>query len=449
MGKSKRYGNWQVLSSLGEGGQAWTYCVRHQNGREAVLKLVKNPKREWRFKREVMALNLLQSPNIPTFVEYGESEGRPWIVTENCGQPLLKMISEATSLQRLSWFCDIVLATRDAHQSEIIHRDIKPNNVVISVDKSTAYLIDFGICAIADSDSSLTTLEALGNAAFAAPECALGYPGKPKKASDIYSLGKVFYWLMSDGKPIFREDTHELEGTLIHLSTNIETRVLSIIRACIKESPQFRPTAEELLTRAQNLLIYSKQIIQEEERGLYRIIDNFGNNDEFNFNSSRGIISPGLATEDLHPSEIVAGLQDNRIQAEMVENKATKTLGIYRIIIGVSCLSLAGKIHLSLVEDFRAMPSAQELGKWDLDLVYGSVKISSFDCDIEITPGRFWILLKPADLPKTYVNIHAATNDVAPRRSIFAESSDGGLTWERRESANGSGIAIRIYAKDL
>lgn len=445
MGKPKKHGNWEVLGSLGEGGQAWTYSVRHQDGREAVLKLVKNPKREWRFTREIMALKRLQSPAVPRFLESGESDGRPWVVTENCGQPLLKVINQSTLIHRLSWFRDIVLATRDAHQAEVTHRDIKPNNVVISEDGSAAYLIDFGICAISDYDSSLTTLEAFGNAAYAAPECALGYPGRPEKSSDIYSLGKVLYWLMSDGKSIFREKTHQLEGTLLPMSANIETRVLSIIRECVIESPD-RPTAERLVLRAENLLKYTEQIIQEENQGLYRIIDNFGNNSEFNFNASRSVISPGFVTEDLHPSQIFIGLQDNRVQAERIENKATKPLRIRRIILGASCLSLVGRIYLSLVEDSEGMPSGQELGRFSLDLTCDSEKISSIECDIETSPDRFWILLKPATLPRTCVNIHTATNDVAPRRSVFAESSDGGITWDMRESPNGPGIAIRIDA---
>lgn len=449
MGKPKKYGDWQVLRSLGEGGQAWTYHVRHQDGREAVLKLIKNPKREWRFDREVMALKRLQSPAVPAFLESGELEGRPWFVTENCGQPLLKVINQATLVRRLSWFRDIVLATRDAHQAGITHRDIKPNNVVISIDESAAYLIDFGICAISDDDSSLTTLEAFGNPAFAAPECALGYSERSGKLSDIYSLGKVLYWLMSDGKPIFREKTGELEGTLLPMSANIETRILSIISVCVKESPVFRPTAEELLIRSQNLLAYAEQIIQEENQGCYRIIDNLGNNGEFNF-ASHNVVSLGFVREDLYPSDagfiFPGGLQDNRAQAERLENKTAKTLRIYRIMLGVSCLSIVGRICLSLVEDSDGVPSDRELGVYSLDLAYGSAKILYIECDIKIAPSRFWILLKPTDLLKTYASIHIATDAAAPRRSIFAESADGGITWETRESPEGPGIAVRIDA---
>lgn len=447
MGKRKKdnYGDWEILSPLGEGGQAWTHHVRHQDGRVGVLKVIKNPKRGWRFDREVMALKRLQSPAVPKFLDSGELENRPWVVTENCGQPLLEVINQATLVCRLSWFRDIVLATRDAHQAEIVHRDIKPDNVVISIDKSGAYLIDFGICAISDSDPSHnTTLEAFGNPAFAAPECTLGHLEQSEKASDIYSLGKVLYWLMSDRKPIFREETSELEGTLLSIPANIEARVIDIIRACVKESPQNRIMAEELLIRVENLLVYTEKITQEENQGLYRIIDNFGNNGEFH-PSGRSIVSPGFSTQDLHSSQVVAGLLENRIQAVRVENKANITLRIHRITIAIRCLSPVGQVYLSLVEDSEGVPSDRELGVYSLDLICRSAQqISAIECDIKIAPGRFWILLKPTDLPKTYASIHAATNGVSSHRSVFAESGDGGITWEAREG--GPGIAVRIDA---
>lgn len=445
MGKPRKYGDWKRLDSLGEGGQARTYHVRHQDGREAVLKCIKNPKRGWRANREIEALKRLKSPAVPTILDFGESEGHPWFVTENCGKSLPKVINQATLVHRVSWFRDIVLATRDAHQAGITHRDIKPDNVVISIDESAAYLIDFGICAISDSGPSLTTLEAFGNAAYAAPECALGYSGQPGKSSDIYSLGKVLYWLTGDGKPIFREETRELEGTLLLTSSGVEEmRILSIIRACVKESPEDRPTAEELLIRAQNLLAYVEQIIQEENQGLYRIIDNFGNNNEF---SPAGIyvFSPRFTIEDFKQPIFFAGSLNSRIQAERPENRTTRTLRIYRISLSVRCLSPEGQIYVSLVEDSEGTPSGRELGVYSLDLTHGPAKISSIECDIKIAPGQFWILLKPANLPKTCACIHGATDDVALCRSISAESDNGGKTWEIRES-RGAGIAVRIDA---
>ena len=447
MAKTKKYGEWQILGPLREGGQAWTHHVRHKDGREGVLKVIKNPKRKWRSDREIIALKSLKSSAIPIILDSGESEKYPWIVTEYCGQPLQDVIKQATVVHRLSWFRDIVQATKDAHQAGIIHRDIKPDSVVISTDERAAYLIDFGICAISEAVPSLTTLEAFGNPVFAAPECALGHSEQPGKPSDIYSLGKVLYWLTSGGKPIFREEISALEGTLLPISANIEARILSVIRACVKESSQLRPTSEELLIRAQNLLVYADKIIQEENQGLFRIIDNLGNNGEFNVSSSRSVVSPSFVMEDLHPSCGVFGLKDNRSLAIWLKNKTNCILRTYRILLGIGCSSPVGRIYLSLAEDSEGRPSGRELKVHTLDLINGPPKIYSFECDIKIAPGPFWILLRPADLPKTYVSIHVATDDVAPCRSIFAESDNGGEIWNTMESPSGPGLAVRIDAK--
>lgn len=440
----KRYGDWQILSGIAEGGQAWAHSVLHKDGREGILKVIKNPKREWRFDREVLALKSLKSTAVPKLLDYGESNGRPWLVTENCGRELVKVIKEASLLRRLLWFRDIVLATSDAHHADITHRDIKPNNVVISLDGASAYLIDFGICAISDANSSVTTVEALGNAAFAAPECSLGHPERPDKPCDIYSLGKVLYWLTSDGKSVFREDTEPLQGTLTPLSRGIETRILSIIRDCVKESSSERLTADELLSRSQNLLDYAAQISEDENRGIYRILDNFGNNGEFNASSSRGIISPGFTKEHLE-NAVVIGLHDNHAQAIMLENN-TGVLILHRMSFGMSCLSSVGLIEISLVEDSEGTPSGQQLGVFTLKLTRSPAKIYSIDADIKILLGRFWILMKAFDLPKTYVSIHTATEEIGPWKSFSAESGNGGKTWEIRESKSG-GLAVRLDAK--
>jgi serine/threonine protein kinase len=447
MAKPGKYGDWQVLSSHGEGGQAWTYLVRHKDGREGILKVIKNPKRGWRFDREVRALKYLKSATVPAFFEAGESEDRPWVVTENCGQPLMKLIDRAPLVQRLSWFRDLVLATRDAHQAEITHRDIKPDNVVISIDKSAAYLVDFGICAISDADPSFTSLEAFGNAAFAAPECALGNSERPGKPCDIYSLGKVLYWITSGGKPIFREQTDRLEGTFLPMSLNIERRILSVVYACVQEASRLRPTAEELFTRTQNLLVYAEEIIREEDQGLYRIIDNFGNNNEFNVNSCREVTSPGLVKEDLKGCVVVGSILANRAQSMRFENRTTNALQIYRILVGMSCLSPVARIFLSVVEDSKGPSFGRELWAYALDLAPGPAKIYSVECNIQIAPGRFWLSLRPSNPPKTYANIFVATQDVAPYRSIQAESDNGGETWKLRESSRGSGFAVRIDGK--
>ena len=191
---AQRYGLWEIVTSLGEGGQGYTYRVTGPNNQRGVLKRLKNPKRGWRFQREIDALRQLQSKRIPRLLDNGADEKHVWIITEDCGESLPKCMERNPPFEMLvAGFCDIVQAVCDAHRAGIIHRDIKPNNIVINDDFSTAFLVDFGICQITDSGPPWTTSEeAFGNAAFAAPECFLGSVELPGPPCDVYSLGKGF-----------------------------------------------------------------------------------------------------------------------------------------------------------------------------------------------------------------------------------------------------------------
>jgi serine/threonine protein kinase len=102
----------------------------------------------------------------------------------------------------------VVTAVSEAHSIGVVHRDIKPNNIVISEDEATVYLIDFGICQYIEGNLTKLTLvdEPFGNPAFAAPECFLGTNIEPGPTSDVYSLGKLIYWMISGKRHIARED---------------------------------------------------------------------------------------------------------------------------------------------------------------------------------------------------------------------------------------------------
>jgi serine/threonine protein kinase len=422
----KRYGDWEVVRNVAEGGQALTFLVRHKSGNEAVLKRLKNPKRKWRFDREIEALLQLSSPAIPRLLDFGETNGTAWLVTDLCGNPLLRVIQEVSLTVRLRWFRDAALAVRDAHLAGIAHRDIKPDNLVISPDFARAFLVDFGICALSDPGPPYTTVEAFGNAAFAAPECFLGHPGDAGESADVYSLGKTLYWIASGGRAIFREVTRDLEGTLMVGPVGVQERILSIVRACVREEPIQRISSEEILKRAESLLEYAEVLAREESQGLFRLTDGVGKDERFDL-SWRFV-----GTEQL--------------QATKVRNDLGRLVRVRRISIAASPLSAMSRIEILLLQNPPGIPDNHTLGSIVLSLKSGPREVHSVDCDIPVPSGDFWMVFRSADAALSDAAIYTAADEVAPRKEILAESFDSGATWEFKESPAGPGLALRIEA---
>lgn len=213
--RGKTYGErWQVVRSLGEGGQAHTFLVRDLGSGNRglfVLKRLKNPRRLGRFTQEIEALRALDSERLARVVDFRPDASPAYFVTEYRGRDLTRWVmgNPLNIAERLRIFRDIVEGVAAAHSRGITHRDIKPNNVVVD-DDGRACVIDFGICQIIDDDLVLTTTdEAFGNAAFAAPECFLGSDQPITTRSDVYSLGKLLLWLTTNGMHMNREELSE------------------------------------------------------------------------------------------------------------------------------------------------------------------------------------------------------------------------------------------------
>jgi serine/threonine-protein kinase len=203
-------GRWKVSASLSQGGQAHTYVVTDlSDGKSGfVLKRLTNVNRMARFEREVGALKAIRAPGIPQVVDHGiDGKGRGYLVTPFLGVDLTRthLPDEARSL--LILFREITTAIATAHAAGIIHRDMKPDNVVLDESANTVAVIDFGICVETSEDRVvLTTLsEGFGNRSFAAPECEAGSPDRATTASDIYGLGKLLFWMTSKRGLLVRE----------------------------------------------------------------------------------------------------------------------------------------------------------------------------------------------------------------------------------------------------
>lgn len=443
---AKRYGDWEFLEKVGEGGQAETFRVRRKDGKEGILKRIKNPKRTVRFERELAALRDLNSMFVPAYLDAGKTDGRVWVVTEDCGTPLPNSVQGADVLRRLRWFQNVATAIRDAHALGIVHRDIKPDNVVVSRDGVKACLVDFGICAIADS-APLTSVEAFGNAAFAAPECGLGHPDSSSAASDIYSCGKLLYWLVSNKQFIFRESLEDLENSLKEVDPSLVARVCGLLRASVCASPVDRINAVELLRRSDALVQYAESLQSDAECGSFRIVDNLGREHAFDRTGSRPVISKNFRASDLHHNEfVVGGIRPNSSCAERFENPCNHAVRIFAISIAVRSLTPVSCAHVLLSADSEGSPASGALACLRLDVVHQTAEVRTITCDVAVPPGPFWVAFVADGDSPTYIAVSVALDDVAARQATVAKSFDGGMTWVPTSHTKGGGLAIRIDA---
>jgi serine/threonine protein kinase len=222
MAKSKLYGNrWKIgsASSLGEGGQSHIYRVtdtRSEFEGEYALKRVKNPERRERFRNEVEAIKRLTHPNIIRLIDHSALDD---LTGSDDKQYLVTPIAAAGDLGRrerytlYSGALDAVLlvakqlasALAAAHAANVIHRDVKPQNVLFTGNGHGIWLADFGICLIRRADRSTPPDEVVGPRAYMAPELEDGGKLDVTPAADVYSLGKVIYFMLSGGKVLPRE----------------------------------------------------------------------------------------------------------------------------------------------------------------------------------------------------------------------------------------------------
>jgi serine/threonine-protein kinase len=200
-------GRYRVISRLGSGGMADVYLARDTLlGRQVALKLLHHrfsSDQEFveRFRREASSAAGLSHPNVVSVYDRGEWEGTYYIAMEYLpGRSLKAVLREHGPLSpddAIDITIQILLALRFAHKRGIIHRDIKPHNVILD-EEGRAKVTDFGIARAGASDMTMTG-SIMGTAQYLSPEQAQGYA--VSEASDIYAVGVVLYELLTGGVP--------------------------------------------------------------------------------------------------------------------------------------------------------------------------------------------------------------------------------------------------------
>src|SRR4030081_1976143 len=200
-------GRYKVVSRLGSGGMADVFLAEDQQlGRKVALKLLhrrfaEDPGFVERFRREAQAAAGLQHPNVVSVYDRGTYDGTYYIAMEYlAGRTLKQLIRDEAPLdpvRAIDITSQILHAARFAHRRGVIHRDLKPHNVLLD-DEGRARVTDFGIARAGASDMTLTG-SIMGTAQYLSPEQAQGHSVGAR--SDLYSVGVVLYELLTGVVP--------------------------------------------------------------------------------------------------------------------------------------------------------------------------------------------------------------------------------------------------------
>ena len=209
-------GRYRIVGVLGEGGMGIVYEAEQEQPRRSVaLKIIKpgfaTPERLWRFEHESKALGRLQHPGIAQIYEASTADtgfGRqPYFAMELIRGQSLPAYARAHQLdtrQRLALTAKVCDAVQHAHQRGLIHRDLKPGNILVD-ETGQPKILDFGVARVTESDAQATRQtdvgQIVGTLAYMSPEQVLGDPQEVDTRSDVYSLGVILYELLSGRLP--------------------------------------------------------------------------------------------------------------------------------------------------------------------------------------------------------------------------------------------------------
>ena len=246
---------YEIIRSIGEGGMANVYLafdtILNRNVAVKILRgdLANDEKFVRRFQREAIAASSLNHPNIVEMYDVGEDNGKYFIVMEYLeGQTLKNLIKKRGALT-LSEVIDIMLQLTSglacAHESYIVHRDIKPQNVVI-LDNGQVKITDFGIAMALNSNELTQTNSVMGSVHYLPPEQANGNGSTIK--SDIYSAGIMMYELITGKLPFKGENAVEIAikhmkepiPSIIEFNPEIPQSVENVILKATAKNPKDR-----------------------------------------------------------------------------------------------------------------------------------------------------------------------------------------------------------------
>ncbi|MEZ6188164.1 MAG: serine/threonine-protein kinase [Planctomycetota bacterium] len=257
--RPERYGRYVVEAELARGGMGVVYrALDPQLERRVALKVVQGDGLELeqrdveRFLREARATARMRHPGIVSVLDSGTERGQPYLVMDLVeGESLAERLKQTGPLEPLeaARLCAQIARALDAcHQEGVLHRDVKPSNVLVDSRSGAPLLTDFGLARSERDANTLTaTGQAVGTPSYMAPEQAAGEREQLGPATDVYGLGATLYHLML-GRPPFQGGTLDVMRRVLtdapvpprKLRESIPPQLEAICLRCLEKEPQAR-----------------------------------------------------------------------------------------------------------------------------------------------------------------------------------------------------------------
>jgi tetratricopeptide (TPR) repeat protein len=246
---------YEALELIGEGGMGVVYRARDPRLRRPVaIKLIKgeDPELCRRFIQEAHAQARVEHDHVCRVYEAGEADGEPYIVMQLIdGAPLSRLRGTLPLEQGVKLVREVALAVHEAHRQGLIHRDLKPQNILIEKAEDGAlrpYVVDFGLAREVAERGQTVTGAVVGTPAYMPPEQALGDVRSMDRRSDVYSLGATLYDLVAGRPPFVAEHpwkllmmaAYEDAPSLGAMKRGVPADLETIVARCLERDPTRR-----------------------------------------------------------------------------------------------------------------------------------------------------------------------------------------------------------------
>jgi eukaryotic-like serine/threonine-protein kinase len=251
-------GRYRLLEPLGRGAMSSVWLAQDDEleRRVAVKMLAQSADRD-RFEREARAVAALSHPNICSLYDYGEADGRPYMVLEYLPNGSLEERLKDGPLpdqETTRLAAEMAAGLAHAHERGLVHRDLKPANVLFDAE-DRAKIADFGIARMGGSGTLTEAGTVLGTASYISPEQASGQPAGP--ASDVYSFGVILFRMLTGRLPFVSTNAMELvrmhrddpPPSVADFRADAPVRLESLVAAALAKDPADRPADGGALLR--------------------------------------------------------------------------------------------------------------------------------------------------------------------------------------------------------